>query len=437
MKGMDGLDSLQSKKLTGNIQAHLFPTKKFKTVLITVFIQQALEKDSAAKTALLPAVLERGTSNYPTFMDLKRELEMLYGASLGSDVVKKGERQVVSFSLEVVHDRFTPGEQLFKEGLSILKSVLTDPLLDNGSFKQEYVEQEKDQLRKEIEGLINDKVSYALERCVQEMCKQERYGIYKYGDAETLKVVSPRELYSYYQELFRRSPVDVFVVGDFEPEEAFRLLEQSLVFSRSSTSSSLPFIEQNHFRKEPLQHVEKLPVNQAKLTLGYRVNTVYQDEDYPAMMFYNGILGGFPHSKLFQNVREKASLAYYAFSRLDKLKGIQLIGSGIEVDNYQKALDIIQEQVDSLKQGKITSDELENTRRGLINQLKVIADSPFALVNYFLDALVGQRRGNVEDLIGEIERVQAKDVVEAAQKVSLDTIYFLRPVNGEGGRNNS
>ncbi len=434
---MDGLNSLHSKTLSGNINAHLFPTNKFKTVLVAVFIQQALEKDLAARTALLPAVLERGTTRHPTFMDLKRELEMLYGTSLGSDVLKKGERQVISFSLETVNERYAPEEQLFKKALSILRSVMTDPVLDDGSFKAEYVEQEKDQLSKEIQNLMNDKVSYALERCIQEMCKEERYGVYKYGDIESLGYTEPLQLYSYYRNMLKKYPVDIFVVGDMAPEDVFGLLEETLVFPRPVESVSLPPIEKGILPEEPRHRLEELPVNQGKLTLGYRVNTVYRDADYPAMLFYNGILGGFPHSKLFQNVREKASLAYYAFSRLDKLKGIQLIGSGIEVENYQKALDIIQEQVELIKQGKITHDEMENTRRGLINQLKVVADSPFNLVNYFLDTLIGQRPESVEELIGTIERVQVSDVVDAAQKVRLDTIYFLRSLNGEGGLNRS
>lgn len=427
------MNVLHSKTLTGNIHAHLYPTNKFKTVLVAVFLQQVLENGLAAKTALLPAVLERGTNRHPTFMDLKREMEMLYGASMGSDVLKKGERQVISFSLEVINDRFAPGEQLLKKALFVLKNVLADPLLAHGAFKEEYVAQEKDQLAKEIKNLINDKVNYALERCIQEMCARERYGVYKYGDLASLNSITSSELYDYYQEIFASHPVDIFLVGDLDPENAFQLLEETLAFPRSNHALALSPLDIGSSPEEPRHRFEELPVNQGKLTLGYRANTIYQDEDYPAMLFYNGILGGFPHSKLFQNVREKASLAYYAFSRLDKLKGIQLIGSGIEVSHYQKALDIIQEQVELIRQGEITREEMENTRRGLINQLKIIADSPFTLVNYYLDTLIGQRSESIADFIRLVECVQVEEVVAAAQKVELDTIYFLRAPDGEGG----
>ena len=213
--------------------------------------------------------------------------------------------------------------------------------MENGSFKTEYVRQEKEQLAEEIQGLINDKVNYALESCVQEMCSGERFGVFKYGSIEDLDPISPEGLYSYYRELLRRNPIDVFVVGEIEPDKTFALVQDIFDFSRDPDTGDLPPIEVNRIPEEVRLKEEFLPVTQGKLTLGYRINTSYRDDDYVDMLFYNGVLGGFPHSKLFQNVREKASLAYYAFSRLEKHKGIQLIGSGIEAENYKSALEII------------------------------------------------------------------------------------------------
>jgi len=424
--------SLHSKKMDSGMNIHILPTAKFKTVLITVFLQQVLDRDFASQTALLPAVLERGTSVYPSIKDLKIRLEELYGAELSADVLKKGERHVLTFSLEVVNDRFAPGEDLLRQGLSVLRSVVSEPLLVNGAFKKEYVEQEKEQLAKEIRSLINDKVSYALERCVQEMCSGERFGVYKYGSVEDLEQITPGSLCEYYGHLHRENPLDIFVVGDVDPEEIFSLIEETFSFPRSERVAQLSPVESTAFPSTVRFYEEKLPVNQGKLTLGFRTNTTYGDRDYPALLFYNGILGGYPHSKLFQNVREKASLAYYAFSRLEKHKGIQLIGSGIEVDNYSRALEIIQEQVELLKKGEITGEEMENTRMALRNGFEVIADGPYSLVNFFLDGLIGGRDEGVDDLVKEINDVKKEDVVEAAHKVQLDTVYFLRSLNGEG-----
>jgi predicted Zn-dependent peptidase len=427
------LISLDSKTLPANINIHLLPTPKFKTVLVTVLLQQVLEKKLAAQTALIPAVLERGTGKYPSFRDLKIRLEELYGAELGADVIKKGERQILSFSLEVVNDKFAPGENLLRQGLLILRDVISDPFLENGVFKSDYVYQEKEQLAKEIKGLINDKVGYALERCIQEMCPAERFGVYKYGSIEELERVSAEGLYEYYRSLLKENPIDIFVVGEVDPKETFDLIQETFNLPRSGEPVRFLPVEVYNIPGEVRYHEEKLPVNQGKLTLGYRTNTSYRDEEYVPLMFYNGILGGFPHSKLFQNVREKASLAYYSFSRLEKHKGIQLIGSGIEVKNYQQALEIILEQVELIRKGKITREEMENTRRALISMYKVVGDSPYNLVNFYMDGLIGEREEGIDYFISKIEDVREDNVVEVAHRVHLDTVYFLRSQGEERG----
>jgi len=421
----------ESKTVPNNINTYILPTDKFKTVFVSVFIQQVLDKKLASKTALLPAVLERGTRDFPTYRVLKRRLEELYGAELSADVLKKGERQVLSFSLEVINDKFAPGEDLLRQGLDLLKNLITDPNLENGAFKENYVEQEKRQLEKEIHSLINDKISYAMERCVQEMCYSERFGVFKYGGTDELQAITSEELYQYYRNLLADNPIDIIIVGELEPEKTYSLVEQVFSLSKSSQLSEIPPTEVKNAPGKVRYFQEKLPVNQGKLNLGYRTNYSYSDDDYIALLFYNGILGGFPHSKLFQNVREKASLAYYAFSRLEKHKGIQLIGSGIDIENYERALEIIKEQVELIRKGEISSDEMENTRIGLINQYKIIGDSPYNMVNFFLDGLVSGRANGVDYFIEGLKDIKEEDVVEIAQKVYLDTVYFLRSPDDE------
>ncbi len=425
--------ALESKTLPQNVHMHVMPTAKFKTVMVSVFLQQVLERELASRTALLPAVLERGSRRYPSFKDLKRRLEELYGASLGADVVKKGERHIVTFSLEMVNEKYAGFPDLFREGLSVLRSVVAEPLVQEGGFKKDYVEQEKEQLVREIQNLLNDKVNYALERCVQEMCSGERFGVYRYGSIEDLEPLTPGDLYAYYESLVRENPLDVFVIGEVDPDEIFALLEEAFSFPREDTLQRFPPVGVSAFPRETRYREERLPVQQGKLTMGYRTNTSYGDEDYPALLFYNGILGGFPHSKLFRNVREKASLAYYAFSRLEKHKGIQLLSSGIEVEAYGKALEIILEQVEQMRKGEITAEEMENTRRGLVSQHKTVDDSPYSTTSFFLDGLIAENKASAQEMVRKIEAVQKDDVVEAAQKVYLDTIYFLRTAAGAEG----
>ncbi len=416
---------MEKKTIPGQIDVYVIPTNKFKTVLVTVMTRQLLSRELASKTALLPSVMERGSRDYPTYQDLMIRLEELYGSGFSSDVLKKGEKQVLSFSLEVINDLYAPGKDLLRQGISMLRSVINQPLLENGGFKQDYVVQEKEQLAKEIKGLINDKVNYALERCVQEMCNTEPFGVFKYGSIEELEKITPEDLYAYYEQLMAENPLDIYIVGEVEPDDAFKLVEDAFAGTNGVARRAMPPDQVQHIPDDVRYHDEKLPVNQGKLTLGYRTNTTYGDDDYVSLLFYNGVLGGFPHSKLFQNVREKASLAYYAFSRLEKHKGIQLIGSGIELQNYNRALEIIKEQVDQIKKGEINHEEMENTRRGLVNQFKVIADSPYSMLSLSMDELMGGRQEGVDYYIGKLESMRVDDVVAAANKVYLDTVYFL------------
>ena len=425
--------NVEQKTIPENINVHLLPIQKFKTVLVTVFIHQVLDKDLATWTALLPAVLQRGTQEYPTYRDLKTRLEELYGAELTADVIKRGERHVLSFSLEMINEKFAYDESLLEQGLSVLRSVIFAPLLENGRFKKDYVEQEKEQLAKEIQGLINNKINYAVERCFQVMCAEERFGVYKYGRVEDLEKITPEWLYDYYRKIIQENPIDVFVVGEFDPESVYSSLKETMSCSRAPGVKEIPPEEVDILPQEVNYHEEKLPVNQGKLNLGYRTRVSYGDEKYVPLLFYNGILGGFPHSKLFQNVREKASLAYFAFSNLEKHKGVQVLGSGIDVSNYEKALGIIKEQVELMKKGEISSEEMENTRRGLLTQVKTLGDNPYNLVNFFLDGLIGNRSDNIESLVRRIESVTVDEVVNVAQEVNLDTVYFLRSLDGERG----
>ena len=416
---------VEKKTIPGQIDVYVIPTKKFKTVLVTVLTRQVLSRELAPKTALLPSVMERGSRDYPTYRDLMIRLEELYGGGVSSDVMKKGEKQVLSFSLEVINDLYAPGKELMRQGISVLDSVINHPLLENGGFKKDYVLQEKEQLAKEIKGLINDKVNYALERCVQEMCNTEPFGVFKYGSIEELEQITPEDLYAYYQQIMAENPLDIYIVGEVDPEDTFELVEDAFARTNGKLRREMPPDQVNYVPADVRYHEEKLSVNQGKLTLGYRTNTTYSDDDYVSLLFYNGVLGSFPHSKLFQNVREKASLAYYAFSRLEKHKGIQLIGSGIELQNYNRALEIITEQVEQIKKGEINHEEMENTRRGLINQFKVISDSPYSMLNLSLDGLMGGRLEGVDYYIRKLEEIGVDDVVAAANKVYLDTVYFL------------
>ncbi len=417
--------------LSNGIRLIFIPTDKFKTISMGLFLHQELKPDLAALNALVPAVLEQGSRLYPDYLTLQRELENLYGADIATDIIKSGERHILAFTLETAHDKFL-GEngKLLKQGMSILGSVVGDPLVVDGAFREDYVKQEKNQLIKDIKAMLNDKVSYALERCLALMCSEERFGVYKLGKMEDYDQIEAEGLYRYYRDLFSRNPIDLYVIGDLDEKQVLETAENVFRFSRNGEYHLLPETDIMLPVDEVKYHEEEMTVNQSKLVLGFRTYTGFQDTLHCPLMVYNGVLGGFPHSKLFMNVREEAGLAYYINSRLEQHKGLMIISAGINYTDWQEARKIIDRQVEDMATGKISDTELDNTRQGLINQLCSRQDSPSQMISFHLEGSVGGRIYTVKELAAGIEAVGREEIMAVAERIKLDTVYLLRPREG-------
>jgi len=413
------------KQLNNGVNLFAHTTKKYTTTVIKVFIHQNLERDIATKTSLLPLVLKRGCEKFPSEQKIRMYLEELYGTGFGVDVIKKGERHILMFEMDIVDGEYLPGENnIFQDGMLLLRDILLNPFIEEGGFSKDYLNQEKDILKRNIKGLFNNKMQYAVERCFEEMCKDENFGIYRYGNIENLKDINSKNLYEYYLDLINNNPIDIFIMGNLNLNEDLQVMEEIFDFPRKKTKIIEPTFVDKKVDKEKVVF-ETQNIEQGKLSLGLRTYTTYGDSDYYHFLMANGILGSGPHSKLFQNVRERASLAYYAFSRIEKTKGLMLITSGIEVANYQKALDIIKKQINDLKSGNISDYEMESTRKMLINAFKEASDNPSSVISLYLDGVINNREESITDMIEEIKKVDKKQVTEVSQKLALDTVYFL------------
>jgi len=414
------------------------PTKKFKTISMGLFIHQELNRDVVALNALLPSVLEQGCRLYPDYLTIQRVLENLYGAELGTDIIKSGERHIIAFTLETAHDQYLGANgKLLQQGMAILGAVVGDPLLIDDSFNEIYVAQEKNQLIKDIKALLNDKGAYALERCLSLMCAEERFGIYKLGRVEDYGAINAARLYSYYCDLFTHNPIDLYVIGDLIEEQVLETAAEIFNFSRNGRSDTLPETEIMGTVSEVKYAEDEMNVNQSKLVLGFRTATGYKDELYCPLLVYSGVLGGFPHSKLFMKVREEAGLAYYIHSRLERHKGLMVLAAGINYSDYQKARDIIDLQIEDMASGKISDAELDNTKRGLINQLRSQQDSPNQLISSHLEGFIGGRVYTTDELSEGIEAVGREEIMAVAERIKLDTIYLLRPREGGSTENDN
>lgn len=423
MKLDNGEFQLEQSK---NFNLYYFKTKKFKTNLIIINIVYDLTSEYVTKISLLPFMLKKGSKNYQSFRIIQERLDELYGAILVVNVFKRGERQIVQFSIEVTNENYLAESiPLLVDAISLLAEILTNPLVENEGFKEDYVELEKEMLKHRLEGILDDKIRYAEFKTIQQMCQNEPYSLSEHGRLEDLAHLDTSNLYSFYKDWLQTAPIAIYFIGDFENNNLLNVFEQSFTFGERTIKELTPNIT-NVPVEEQKEVIEELNVSQSKLNLGIRTYTNIKDDDYISLLMLNAILGGFAHSKLFVNVRERASLAYYASSRLDSHKGIITIQSGIETKNYQQALDIILKQLDSLKKGEITNEELSLTKSVYSSQLVEILDKPRAFADFDYHSVLSGRRRNLKELIAGINNTSIEEIVNAAQKIKVDTIYLLK-----------
>ena len=410
------------------IKLHTIKTEKFKTNLIAIMLTTKLNRENVTKNALVPAVLRRGTKNLTTQEEINKKLEEMYGASLDCGLDKTGDNQVLKFYIETVNDEFLPqeAENMLKTSLEKIFEFVFNPYLENGCFKKEYVEQEKENIKQIIDGKIDNKARYSLDRCIEEMYKDKPYGLYKYGYVEDMKNINEKNLYEYYQQLINECKIDIFVSGiiDEETENIIKNNENIIKLKDREPQYNEPEIIAKRTEKEN-DVQESMDVTQGKLIIGMDLD-IDDDNLRFDVMIYNSIFGGSANSKLFQNVREKASLAYTASSSYYRLKNNIFINCGIEIKNYEKALEIIKQQIEDMKKGDFTDEEVENAKKGIIASIKTIDDEQDTEITYFFSQELSKSKCNIEQYMQKISEVTTDKVVDVANKVSINTVYFLK-----------
>lgn len=420
----------QSREERG-IHVHVLSTNKYRINTIVATLTQPLQEETATGLALIPYVMMRGSECYPTPEKLQLATDELYGASLSGVIDKKGERQVIDFTMQVPNEKFlATDEKLFQRALELLSNVMLHPLTVDGGFSPEYVQAEKEQQKKRINAMIDDKVAFARERLLQEMTKGEPYAIPRLGRIEELDALDPKALYEQYRQVLKTAPMHVYVIGDVELDEVADFIFRAFDFERAP-QDQFAKVRSRHDVREVKEVVDRLDVNQGKLNLGFRTGIDATSDDWTALMVANGIFGSFPHSKLFMNVREKHSLAYYCSSRIDSNKGLLYVQAGVEPANFEKAIAIIKEQLEELKKGNVTDEEFSFTVNGLVNGYKTTLDSPTSAADIHLNGLIVGKIRTPDEVIENLGKVSVEDVVRVAQNITLDTVYMLRDKGGE------
>lgn len=414
-----------TEHIKNGVDFRFIKAEKFKTNTISVFFNIPLERKTVTKAALLPAVMKRGTMKHQTMSELTRYLYDLYSASLRAGVRSKGDGEVLYFTIEYIRDRFI-GENLTAKIIELLSEFIFSPLVDENGFNQEYLDGEKVNLRNAIEGLINDKRDYVEYKCREAMFPDEGYGMYEAGFVEDIPYITASNLYDFYKQIISRAKVDIFAGGDFD-SDALNDIKNELCgrfeprdAEYVNTKIAVPT------GREINKIVEEIPVVQSKLCIGVKCGIDPTSPEYYGLLLGGCVFGGSPFSKLFNNVREKLSLAYYAVSRTERFKSTMFISCGIETEKYQAAYDEIMVQFNKMLKGDIEDSEIENSKLYLINSFNSMKDGLRTMEDYYLSQAIMGNDGNIDDLIDRVSRVSKDEVVAAFNKIEFDTIYFLK-----------
>lgn len=414
----------QKYDIKDGITIHRVNTTKFKTNLFSIFLTTPLTRESVTKNALIGAVLRRGTKSLPSQDIIAKELENMYGADFDCGIDKNGENQVLKFYIESVNDDFLPENfNLAEKSLKLLTDIVADPLIENGGFKKEFVDVEKHTLKQIIDGKIDNKARYAIDRCFEEMYKNEPYGLFKFGYSEDLDAIDEKNLYAHYKELISTCKIDIFISGyntsNFDENQ---ILDNLTPRKANYIKPANNFITDEI--KTPKEVVEKMDVTQGKLIIGMDVVKLTEKERHAASM-YSVVLGGGANSKLFQNVREKASLAYTVGASYIKAKNCILIRGGIETCNYEKALYLIKEQLAQIANEDFTQEDVQSAKQLIIASLKSVRETQDGEINYYFSKELAGEDVDIEKNIADIEAVTKAQIVDVAKKIRINTIYFL------------
>lgn len=401
-------------------------TKKFKSSYWALRLVTPLQRETAAMNALLPRVLRRGTARCPDQQQLAAALDELYGGVIEVSVTKRGEVQCLGFAATFLDDNLVPdGTPLLDQAAHLLGDLLLRPATRNGRLRSDYVNSEQKNLINEIKSALNDKQQYARHRLIQEMCAEEPYGISRLGDLNTAKKINVAKLNQHYHQLLSSARVEAYYCGSAAPKRVEQAWREALMDLPRKDERYEPATD---WRIQPTgrrDFTEHLDVTQGKLVMGFRTGCSLNSISYPALVVANALFGGTPTSKLFLNVRERLSLCYYASSTTDKHKGLLFVQSGLKFEDFDRAETEILSQLDFVKQGDFSDAELQAAKRAVSSAFRTVRDSQSLQADYWLSQSVSELKLSPGELALRLEEVTREQVMAAAEKITLDSVYRL------------
>ena len=422
---------LRREKIADGVWFGSIVDSRFKTNLLTLNLALPLTRLTVTGNALLPQVLEKGYRLHPTYREFSMHLNRLYGAAVHAGCTKIGDNEVLTLSISSIDDVYAlEGEPLLRECAGILCGLLLDPVLENGLLEPRNLALQRQYLIDSILAEINEKRAYALSRTLSLMFPDDPFGLPRQGFVEDAEKITPLSATEDYRRILDTARVEILHVGCGDPapakevfQNAFRDLKRAPI-PLTPTAAAVP-------GKTIREETEEMQVSQSKLCLGFKTGVDAHHPMLSAVRMMNSVLGGTPTSKLFLKVREEKSLCYYCASRSDRTKGILMIDSGVERCQAQEAKEAILEQLEAVRKGDITDEEMEFAKLSLQNSFRSVGETPYTLDAFYLTQTLLDVQETPEEQAEKLETVTREDVAAAAQLARLDTVYLLAGENRE------
>lgn len=403
---------------------HLIPTKKFKTITMSLRLQSPLTKETTTLRTLLTFVIVAATKKYPSTKELASYLDENYGARLSTNIATKGKSQTINVYSSFVNDVYLPiNESLLVRQIQLLSDLFFNPLVQDQKFDEEIVKMKKKELKERLQVNKDDKFSYSLDKLFEYMGKNHTLGIPSTGYEDEIDTISSHDLYKYFLETIQNDEKHLYVVGDID-ESIIDILNQHLQFPENNKDypSAYSFDSQ---RQDVLEIIEEQDLTQSKLNMGYRIGCDFASNHHYAFTVFNALFGGFSQSRLFKVVREENSLCYYVSSSYDAFNGIMIVNAGIEAKDYQKTMSLIKEQLEDIQNGNLSDNDIQIAKIMLQNALRKTNDEAGSMIALAYNRDITHKQETNDEYIQKLLNVSKEDIINVAKKVQLDTIFFL------------
>ncbi|MBU1141868.1 MAG: insulinase family protein, partial [Firmicutes bacterium] len=313
-------------------------------------------------------------------------------------------------------------DNLLNQAIDLLNQVL----FEHDFFDPELFLEEKRMVIEQWETLYDRKRLYAQTKFYEHFFKGDTYGYPMSGSLKDIKKLTVEKLHQYYIKTFLNNTKKFVVNGRINNKDIVKI--ESLMTHDIHLKHN--FVSTFRQSRTLLMIEEETQIHQAILKLGYHFPVFRDDKLYHAAVLLDTILGGYPESRLFKEIREKEGLCYEVSSSYDYYRGVLIISSGVDLKQKNRALEAIKTLVVEMINHGIDEEELMHAKSYYIHQIKNSLDSQsFLTKRAFMRELLNYDE-TIEEKLMAINQVSINDMNEALSKITLDTIYVLH-----GGQN--